>query len=579
MRRPGSTAALDSGCVRGHKRLRLPEDDEVEQQEFEREREGLEDGGRTAEVRYDFPQHALQAVEQLDGSWLMGSQISVLLAESRDNTKLQVHGVAWGVEWQELKDHFKQVGQVAFVKIADVPAGHAAAGPGVGEVRYDDPADAGRALEQLDGSIFHGSSISLELDPSNAEGCKLKVQGLPRGTLWQELKDHFSAAGIVAFAQVKAERGGSGGSGATATAGKGSPGPSEGPASSLRMLVSPGARGKRQPPASFTRGLPSDAKTMGGRGALPAPWQQSRTASTPKGAASKSIASGMPSTAPSKVAEVRYKDPRDAQRALKEMNGEFFGGKQVFVQLDNTSPDGSKLLVTGLHHCVDWQEVKERFADIGRVAFVEVRSVPGFVGRSGGDSSAACSRGQGGNRAQPTMSGGFGHGGGYYAARGGGSAPPRQRQPLPMPTSRAHAPSQAPRPIFSSGVSRLAGGLPSSAYRTACSIQGGGRASSSGSAGRSGGRANGTDVGGKTGEIRFEGPTAANAVVEAIRTYDGVTLSGHALHVQQDHTSPDGTKVLITNLPASVKWQELKDMFRNFGQVAFAATSTWQQRK
>eukprot|EP00747_Dinoflagellata_sp_TGD_P164563 gnl/TRDRNA2_/TRDRNA2_184657_c0_seq1.p1 gnl/TRDRNA2_/TRDRNA2_184657_c0~~gnl/TRDRNA2_/TRDRNA2_184657_c0_seq1.p1 ORF type:complete len:240 (+),score=52.32 gnl/TRDRNA2_/TRDRNA2_184657_c0_seq1:70-789(+) len=71
--------------------------------------------GRDGEIRYDDPSHAQQAMNMLNGSMLAGSQISIEFdMSSKDSTKLIVHGIPPGIQWQELKDHFKVIGTVAY---------------------------------------------------------------------------------------------------------------------------------------------------------------------------------------------------------------------------------------------------------------------------------------------------------------------------------------------------------------------------------------------------------------------------------------------------------------------------------
>lgn len=227
--------------------------------------------------------------------------------------------------------------------------------------------------------------------------------------------------------------------------------------------------------------------------------------------------------APNTIAELRYENPFDAQRALKEMNGEVVNGNQVFVMADQTSKDGSKLLVTGLAPGTDWKEVKEQFSAVGPVAFCQVKSGP--EGGAGG------------------------------AAKGSAGLTP-------------HPPAQAPRQVFSSGAAQsfssgvLQGGYAKGGVGHVSHAGGGLRPNGGGCAGAQS----------KVGEIRFEGPDAANAVQNAIQAYSGADFNGHILEVEQDIASKDGTKVWVRNLPLAVEWQELKDMFKEIGQVAFAAT-------
>merc|ERR1740121_1527389 len=71
-----------------------------------------------AEVRFENEADAMQAVQLLNGTSIGGGELTVTLDEgSQDRTRLIVSGVPPGVEWQELKDHFGQVGTVAYANI------------------------------------------------------------------------------------------------------------------------------------------------------------------------------------------------------------------------------------------------------------------------------------------------------------------------------------------------------------------------------------------------------------------------------------------------------------------------------
>merc|ERR1740123_498833 len=216
---------------------------------------------QTAEVRFDSPQVAQSAVASLNQSWLCGCQITVALdPNSKDGAKLLVSGVGPGTGWQELKDHFGQVGAVAFTKVNEAGQGPAAnvnpllmggmggmmmggmggmgmggmgmggmgmggmmpmggmamggmggmaamgggcGGGRTGEVRFDSPQSAMVAIQALNGSALGGQQIQVAADTSSVDGTKVTVTGLAPGVGWQDLKDLFKQAGNVAFAGIK----------------------------------------------------------------------------------------------------------------------------------------------------------------------------------------------------------------------------------------------------------------------------------------------------------------------------------------------------------------------------------------
>merc|ERR1712048_937605 len=129
-------------------------------------------------------------------------------------------------------DHFKQIGNVAFANVGGkagkgggkgigginffqlMAAMQGGGGKGfagmmkgmgmkmVGEVRYDEPFHAMMACQVLNGSYFNGSPLEGEMDWSSQDNFKLTVSGVPAGTGWQDLKDHFAQIAPVAFVNV-----------------------------------------------------------------------------------------------------------------------------------------------------------------------------------------------------------------------------------------------------------------------------------------------------------------------------------------------------------------------------------------
>merc|ERR1740123_1377289 len=81
--------------------------------------------------------------------------------------------------------------------------GVSTSGGTVGEVRFDQREAATVAQRALQGSVLNGASLQIHFDPSSQDQTKLQVMGITPGTSWKELKDHFSQAGQVAFANIK----------------------------------------------------------------------------------------------------------------------------------------------------------------------------------------------------------------------------------------------------------------------------------------------------------------------------------------------------------------------------------------
>jgi len=140
-------------------------------------------------------------------------------------TKVYVGNLAWETSWQDLKDHFRQAGEVMH---ADIMLGADGRSKGCGLVTFSNAHDATRAIGTLHDSVLHSRSIFVREDrepitlgspsggfgkgggrgvggpavPSVSNGCQVFVGNLPWDVAWQALKDHFRAAGNVMHADV-----------------------------------------------------------------------------------------------------------------------------------------------------------------------------------------------------------------------------------------------------------------------------------------------------------------------------------------------------------------------------------------
>jgi RNA recognition motif-containing protein len=155
------------------------------------------------EVRFETAASATKALTLMNGSQMKGQALSVAQdTTSKDGTKILVTNLPPGIEWQELKDHFQQVGDLAYVNIK---GGSKSGAKVTGEIRYDTAEAAQQAMAALQGSSMGGSEISISADSSSKDGTKLIVTGVPPGSGWQELKDHFKQAGLpIAYAGISA---------------------------------------------------------------------------------------------------------------------------------------------------------------------------------------------------------------------------------------------------------------------------------------------------------------------------------------------------------------------------------------
>lgn len=153
--------------------------------------------------------------------------------------RVYVGNLAWTTTWQDLKDHFSQIGPV---KYADVlrEAGPGSRSKGCGVVEYSTPEEAAASIQKLNHSELSGRTIfvredredfELKGEPSHepshdrpgqkrpraasatpgagsgalrtvAIGRRLYVGNLSYETTWQHVKDHFRAAGAVYHVEV-----------------------------------------------------------------------------------------------------------------------------------------------------------------------------------------------------------------------------------------------------------------------------------------------------------------------------------------------------------------------------------------
>jgi RNA recognition motif-containing protein len=78
-----------------------------------------------------------------------------------EGSQLFIGNLSWETGWQDLKDHFRQIGEV---DRADVAEGRDGRKKGFGFIRYASAKDAARAIEELNGVEFMGRTLEVRLD-------------------------------------------------------------------------------------------------------------------------------------------------------------------------------------------------------------------------------------------------------------------------------------------------------------------------------------------------------------------------------------------------------------------------------
>jgi RNA recognition motif-containing protein len=228
------------------------------------------------------------------------------------------------------------------------------------------------------GSTFGGAQLTVKADSNSKDGTKCFIHGVPIGTQWQDLKDHCSQAGTVAFCAVKGERDNTGqGEGEIRY---------DDPAHAVEALSLDG---------SVLCGAVIKVQADSGREdklrifGLPArcQWQELKDhfatigqvafanvkPPTGFGGGFGGFDMGKGCGGGVGMGEVRFDDPSLVHAAVQSLDGSDLGGSAITVRIDQTSKDGSKVIVSGIPPGVDWQRLKDHFSSVGQVAYASVK--------------------------------------------------------------------------------------------------------------------------------------------------------------------------------------------------------------
>lgn len=564
------------------------------------------DPNEEGEVRFRDADSAARAVQLLGHSVLGGHQLNVALdPQSQDGTKIVVTNMPPGIAWQELKDHFIQVGEVQYASIgrtihdATGARGFGYAQPGfpcVGEVRFSTSEEAQQALHSFNGQLFKGAALTLKPDLSSWHGTKLLVFNVPVGTDWTELKEHFEPAGQIQFCGIDC-----------AVKGKGKN----------------HAKGFQQP---------QDTAWPPYAGAAPASWSGCGAQSAGQWG-QVNQATGLPEApdgggdAPM-VGEVRFESAQIAEQAIALLNGSHLGPQAITVVQDGGCRDGSRVLVFGVPAGTSRHLLKEHFEQVGVVAFC------GWKGKG----AKGLGKDHGGKGQQP-FDAGPQPGPAYQCA--GGMAEATMQQPSLVGEVRYLGPAEAAEAISlfngsqfgdavitviqdggcKDGSRVLVFNLPQDTPRQAlqeyfeqagavafCGWKGKGKGSSklqqgfdptagaymaAGMAGADAqwgyaagqewdaqlsmqyqGAADMTGVSGTVpliGEVRFENRSQAE---QAISHLNGSVVGSVNIQVVLDGGCRDGSRVFVLGLQPGTPWQILKEHFSRVGVVCYAGYKT-----
>lgn len=231
----------------------------------------------------------------------------------------------------------------------------------------------------------------------------------------------------------------------------------------------------------------------------------------------------------SRIAEVRFQDPADAQTAL-ELDGSMLSGAVISVRLDTSSKDASKVIAIGIPRSAELQEVKEFFGQCGQVAFASVKDDTPVIGTVRYQTAEEAST------AVEILNGAEMEGSTLEVKLDAGSVKTKvQVSGLPAGTQW-----QELKDFFGQAGQVSHADILSNTSDTGA---------------------------GFVGEVRYDDPSHAQ---QAVTELNGSRLGGGKISVTQDMKSQDGSKLIVKGIPPGIEWQELKDHFASIGQVAFA---------
>jgi len=123
-------------------------------------------------VEFDKPSDALRAIRDLNDTQLDGRLI--FAREDREDTipnptrrenpsgaQIFIRNLPFATSWQDLKDHYRQFGNVLRSEVFQNTDGSS---KGVGTVLFEDPYDAKRAVRATNNCNFDGRLLEVKID-------------------------------------------------------------------------------------------------------------------------------------------------------------------------------------------------------------------------------------------------------------------------------------------------------------------------------------------------------------------------------------------------------------------------------
>lgn len=291
-------------------------------------------------VEFATTEGARRAVLTLNDTDLMGRQIFVredreegVHAQSR---RVYVGNLAWDVAWQDLKDHMREAGDVLY---AEVLMEHDGRSKGCGIVEYANASEAQEAIANLTDTELKGRMIFVREDRETSSNVSAKSTSLYVGNLafecsWQDLKDHMRTVGLVEQANIlSTEDGRSKGCGIVTYQ---KPQDAQRAIRELQNTILHGrpifVREDREqqsyPLQLFVGNLSYDTN-----------WRDLKDHFRQCGEVERAEVMEGPDGRKRGYGTVRYYRSRDAQNAIKRLNGVDFMGRRLEVRVDHKASD------------------------------------------------------------------------------------------------------------------------------------------------------------------------------------------------------------------------------------------------
>eukprot|EP01065_Artemidia_motanka_P001693 TRINITY_DN1077_c0_g1_i1.p3 TRINITY_DN1077_c0_g1~~TRINITY_DN1077_c0_g1_i1.p3 ORF type:complete len:473 (+),score=142.46 TRINITY_DN1077_c0_g1_i1:46-1464(+) len=164
-----------------------------------------------AVVEFSEPEAADRAIRHMYNTPFPGSDRLMWVREDRECSRRVVVGnLPYSADWQAVKDLCRSIGDVEFVKVLENADGSS---QGIAIVEFESASVAGLAIRELADVRFPGSDRPMWVREergggqgvkrsreARGGGCRVIVGNLPYDVAWQQLKDHFKAAGDVVHA-------------------------------------------------------------------------------------------------------------------------------------------------------------------------------------------------------------------------------------------------------------------------------------------------------------------------------------------------------------------------------------------